>query len=123
MKPSLRYQIKLSPSWEVGIRCVYVEVSTKTHTWSNGPIITESQDFCILTPEVKRAVARLSRQYNGIESLHEACEDEQELGVDLMDVRLVMANCKVNRRYLYVSVSNDFMSEADLITYAKEGEQ
>jgi len=123
MNASPRYQIELSPSWEVGIRCVHVEVKTKTRTWANGPIITDVEDFCVLTPEAKRAVTAVSKQYGDLESLLEACEEDDEDRVELMDVRLVMANCKTNRRYLYVSHTDEFMSEADLVSYAKEGEQ
>ena len=122
MKTSKRYEIELSPSWEVGIRCVHVEVHTKTRIWSNGPIITDAEDFCVLTPEAKRAVTRIGRAYDDIDSLLEASEEEEMHRVDPMDVRLVRANCKVHRRYLYVSETDDFMSETDIVAYAKAGE-
>lgn len=120
MKTSKRYQIELSPSWAVGIRCVYVEVKNKTRSWSNGPIITDSDGFSVLTTVSRRAVLRLVEKYGDIDSLLEAIKDEHETGVTSMDVRRVLAKCKTNRRYLYVPDTDDFMSEADLIVYSKE---
>ena len=64
---SKRYEITLKPSLESGNRCVYVEVNTKTRTWSNGPINTEITDFLVLTPETRRAVNHLAKQYEDLE--------------------------------------------------------
>ena len=123
MKPPKRYEIVLNPSWEVGIRCVYVEVKTKTRSWSNGPILTDFEDFSVLAPGVRRTVTHLTKKYGDVESLLENCEEGIEESITPMDVRLVVAGCETNRRYLYVSTTNEFMSEADLIAYAKEGEE
>lgn len=38
-------------------------------------------------------------------------------------VRLVIADCKANRPYLYTSDSDEFMSETDLIAFARECDQ
>jgi hypothetical protein len=120
---SKRYEITLKPSLESGIRCVYVEVNTKTRTWSNGPINTETTDFLVLTPEARRAVNYLAKQYEGLERLLEAAEKGGVKDVDPLQVRLVMANCKTNSRYLYASGTEEFLSEANLIAFAKEGEE
>ena len=122
MKISQRYSIELNPASEVGICCVYVTVKTKTRSWSNGPIITDADDFSVLTPEVRRAINRLRRKYEDLETLLDACEEGDEQDVAPIDVRLVMANCQTNRRYLYVSDTNEVLSEADIIAYAKECE-
>ena len=34
-----------------------------------------------------------------------------------------MADCKTNCRYLYASGTEEFLSEANLIAFAKEGEE
>ena len=120
---SKRYEIELSPAWEVGIHCLYVWVRTKTRAWGNGPIITAAEDFCVLTPEAKRSVKALARRYEDIEDLLLAAEEGEVTEVEPIQVRLVMADCKTNRRYLYVSDLEEFLSEADVIAYAKEGEE
>jgi hypothetical protein len=122
-KMSKRYEITLKPSVESGIRCVYVEVNTKTRTWSNGPINTETRDFLVLTPETRRAVNHLAKQYEDLEELLEAVKKGEVKDVDPVQVRLVMADCKTNRRYLYASETEEFLSEANLIAYAKEGDE
>ena len=116
-----RYEIKLSRSWEVGIPCVYIEVKTKTRSWSNGPIMTSVEGFSVLTPEAKRTVKRLAKQYKDFKELLEAAEEGKVAEVKPMQVRLVMAGCKTNRRYLYVSSSDEFLNVGKLIAYAKEG--
>ena len=37
-----------------------------------------------------------------------------------LDVRMVIAGCKTDRPYLYVSASEEFWSEKDLVSFAKE---
>jgi hypothetical protein len=117
-----RYRIKLNPAMEVGIHCIHLEVATKTKSWANGPILTDETDFRILSGIERRRILRLAREHNGLEELLEAVEEDELGGLDPVKVRMVMSGCKVSRPYLYVPGTEEFLSEAQLVAYAKEGE-
>jgi len=117
-----RYAIDLAPSWEVGIRCIYVEVSTKTRTWSNGPILTDAQDFSYLSGDEKREIHKASKKLGGLHEVLDEIEEGKLHGIDPVKIRMVISGCKTGRPYLYVSTADEFMTEREVVQYAKEGE-
>ena len=122
MKTLKRYKIDLSFAQEVGIYCAYVEVSTNTKKWGNGPIVTDAKGFSVLTRKIRTAVRRALRKWGSADALLSAVWDEQVPDIEEEDVRMVMAGCRTTQPYLYVSDSEEFMNEQDLVSFAKEGE-
>ena len=119
---SRRYEIEFSSSWEVGVKVLWVEVSTRTRHWANGPIITDAEDFVELTPEARRLIRNLGRQFGSLDALREAVEVGDVTDVDVVEIDMVVAGCKSNRPYLPLLGSGEFLSEAEVVAYAKEGE-
>jgi hypothetical protein len=115
------YDIGLYPSQEVGIHCVYVEVSSKEGVWNNGPIITDEKDFFVLTESTKKKITLQGSDIYKLEALLDAAEEGENL-LNPVHIRMVIANCDLNKRYLFITDGDEFMSEEDLIEYALEGE-
>jgi hypothetical protein len=123
IKPNPKdYDIDLWPSQEVGIHCVYVEVSSKEGVWNNGPVITNEKDFFTLSKSTKRKITQQGSDINKLEELLDAAEEGGNL-LNPVHIRMVIANCDLNKRYLFITDGDEFMSEEDLIEYALEGEK